>query len=172
VARNIEIKARVVDPAGLQRRIAALPATGRQELRQVDTFFRVPSGRLKLREFDDGSAELIRYERPDCGEAKLSVYDRVAVPEPTPLRALLTRALGIRGTVRKQRIVVLVGNTRIHLDTVEGLGDFLELEVVLSEDDDIAAGEVIATNLLQQLRIKSEEFVSGAYIDLLERIPI
>ena len=91
-------------------------------------------GRLKLRVFADGSGELIHYQRPDTAAAKASDYVRVPAPDPAALREALTRANGLLGRVRKQRWLLMVGATRIHLDRVQGLPDHLELEVVLRED--------------------------------------
>jgi len=168
MARNIEIKARITDERRLEAHLAGLKVDFKEQLRQADTFFHVASGRLKLRDFGDGSAELIHYHRADRAGAKLSDYERVAVSDPSRMRALLERVLGIRGTVRKQRTVLLVGRTRIHVDTVEGLGRFLELEVVLADTDTIADGEQAAAELLKVLEIPAADLVSGAYIDLLQ----
>lgn len=169
MSRNIEIKARVPDPLALRKRVDAQPTHGAQVLDQTDTFFHVPRGRLKLREFRGGGAELIYYERPDHSQAKLSTYERIPCSAPEALRHALSAALGIRGVVRKHREVFLVGTTRIHLDEVEGLGSFLELEVVLADEDSINSGEAIANDLLRALDVAPSSLVSGAYIDLLER---
>lgn len=166
--RNVEIKARVDDLETVRCRLATLLIRGEEHLDQIDTFFRVAQGRLKLREFAGGSAELIYYERPDSPGAKLSQYERLPSLEPTRLKRVLTAALGVRGTVTKHRDVYLVGQTRIHLDTVEGLGTFLELEVVLGESDTPEAGEAIAIDLLRALQIPPGSLLRGAYIDLLE----
>jgi predicted adenylyl cyclase CyaB len=168
--RNVEIKARVTDPTRLEERLAQLKVDSVHELHQVDTFFCVPSGRLKLRELGDGAAELIHYHRADRSDAKLSDYERVAVPDAHRMRAVLTRALGVRGTVTKNRTVMLVGKTRVHVDTVEGLGRFLELEVVLDESDTIAAGEATAATMMRLLELPASSLISAAYIDLLENL--
>ncbi|MGH8259765.1 MAG: class IV adenylate cyclase [Steroidobacteraceae bacterium] len=167
MARNIEIKARLDDLEPLRYRLAALPLRGEEHLEQTDTFFQVAHGRLKLRELGDGSAELIYYERPDQPGAKLCRYERVRYPDAPALKRVLTAALGVRGTVTKRRDVYLVGQTRIHLDAVEGLGTFLELEVVLDDADTPETGQKIAADLLRVLQIAPESLVSGAYVDLL-----
>ena len=100
--------------------------------RQQDFFYDVPRGRLKLRQFDDGTpAELIFYQRDDRDGPKASYYTRSPVTNPEAMHALLATALTTRGIVTKERHVYLTGRTRIHLDRVDGLGDFVELEVVL-----------------------------------------
>jgi adenylate cyclase class IV len=169
VSRNIEIKARIADPLALRRRVETLPSHGARALDQTDTFFRVARGRLKLREFGDGTGELIYYERPDQAQAKLSLYERIPCSAPAALRHALSAALGVRGVVRKHRDVFLLGSTRIHLDNVEELGSFLELEVVLADGDSIESGTAIAADLLRVLEIPEPSLVSGAYIDLIEQ---
>jgi predicted adenylyl cyclase CyaB len=171
VPRNIEIKARLDDLERLRDRLAALPVRGEEHLEQADTFFETARGRLKLREFGDGSAELIYYERPDQPGAKLCRYERLRCPEAVALKGMLTAALGVRGTVTKHRDVYLVGQTRVHLDSVEGLGSFLEVEVVLDDSDTPEAGQKIAAELLRVLQIAPDSLISGAYIDLLDGAP-
>ncbi len=167
MARNVEVKARVARIEALMPRARALARRDAELIQQDDTFFRVPHGRLKLREFADGSAELIHYQRADTVDAKLSDYRRVPVPDAAALREALDRALGILGRVRKQRWLLLAGQTRIHLDRVEGLGDFLELEVVLRDDQVVAEGVLIADQLMHELGLASAELIAGAYLDLL-----
>jgi len=169
VARNVEIKARVADLARLRERVGALATAPPRVLHQTDTFFRVPRGRLKLREFGDGTGELIFYERPDRPGPKLSSYCIAPCSDPVALAALLRRALGVRGVVAKRRELFLVGRTRVHLDEVRGLGCYLELEVVLAEGEAEAAGEAEARALLGRLGLSPAELVGSAYVDLLER---
>lgn len=169
MARNIEVKARIASVESLLPRAQALAGQGPTLIAQDDSFFNVPQGRLKLRQFADGSAELIHYHRADTAAAKASDYVRVPVPEPAALREALTRACGLRGRVLKQRWLFLVGPTRIHLDRVQGLGDFMELEVVLAEGMSDAEGSAIAEGLMQALGLTGAERLAGAYLDLLPR---
>jgi adenylate cyclase len=135
MALNIEIKARVRDFEGACAAAEELSDTPCEIIEQEDTFFPVPQGRLKLRTLAPDSGQLIYYERPDTSGPKASHYIIAATPEPHDLETLLAAALGVRGVVRKTRRLYLVGPTRIHLDRVEGLGAFLELEVVLEPPD-------------------------------------
>jgi predicted adenylyl cyclase CyaB len=171
MARNIEIKARVPDPAALRARVVSLAASVPQVLVQRDTFYHAPAGRLKLREFADGAAELIYYERPDRLGPKTSIYSRTPVPDAASMRELLGRCLGTKAVVAKSRELFLIGRTRIHLDTVEGLGSFVELEVVLAAGQTDAEGEQIASALMTQLGIREADLVGQAYVDLLHRGP-
>lgn len=85
--------------------------------------------------FQDGSSDLIYYERDDKEGPKLSTYDKVTVPSNTTdqLNSVLRMALGDKGIVKKKRQLFMHGQTRIHVDSVEGLGDFMELEVFSNE---------------------------------------
>ena len=171
--RNIEVKARIDSVAALLPRAQAVAGGEPETILQDDTFFRVPHGRLKLREFADGSAELIHYHRPDHGEAKASDYVRVAVPDAPALREALARGCGLLGRVRKERLLLRVNEggfrTRIHLDRVEGLGDFMELEVVLQDGQSDAQGAAEAERLMHALGLQDAPRMAGSYFDLLQR---
>ena len=164
---NVEIKARVDDLDAMRRRAAALSDDGPHELVQDDTFFRCADGRLKLRVFPDGQGELIFYRRADQAGPKESFYLRTPTADPAGLREALTLAWGQAGRVRKQRRLFLVGRTRIHLDRVQGLGDFVELEVVLAEGEALQDGAEEARRLMNRLGIDSSQLIEQAYVDLL-----
>ena len=163
---NVEIKARARNPARLKSLAEALALTPSQVILQEDTFFEVPRGRLKLRIFAPNSAELIYYEREDGPGPKESRYSLSRTSEPDALKAVLQESLGVRGIVRKQRTLYLVGQTRIHLDEVR-LGSFVELEVVLQAHQSHADGDQIARGLMVKLEIQDSDLVEQAYIDLL-----
>lgn len=165
--RNIEIKARLADPAATRSLAAALSDTPPQTLRQRDTFFRCPHGRLKLREPAAGQAELIFYERPDVAIARQSDYEVTPVADPEALRSVLSRSLGVTQTVVKTRVLCLVGQTRVHLDEVDGLGDFLELEVVLEPGQAAADGAAVAADLMRRLGIRDTDLCATAYADMI-----
>jgi len=167
MARNIEIKAHARD-FRKQTRIAEKLGKGKSELIvQEDTFFNVPAGRLKLRVFGNGTGELIQYERKDSRGPSESNYLLSPTRNPESLRALLTEALGVRAVVRKHRMVYFCGQTRIHLDQVEGLGPYIELEVALEDDQGVAEGEAIAEELMAKLEIEDNDLIDTAYVDLL-----
>jgi len=165
--RNIEIKARIDSVEAVLPQARALADGDALAIEQDDTFYRVPHGRLKLRRFADGSAELIHYERDDSVDVKASDYVRVPVAEPAALHEALRRGCGLLGRVRKQRQLLLVGRTRIHLDRVEQLGDFIELEVVLHDGQSDAEGTRIAEALMTSLGLAAAPRIAGAYLDLL-----
>jgi adenylate cyclase class IV len=167
MARNIEIKARIGDLAPIRQKAAMLASGPAEVLEQTDTFFVVPRGRLKVRAFADGSGELISYERADQHGPRPSDYSRVRCQDATALCNALSRVLSIRGTVEKQREVILVGRTRIHLDRVARLGSFLEIEVVLADGEPEDVGRREAEELLRALEIPSAALVAHPYIDLI-----
>ena len=171
MGRNVEIKARVRDPGAVRRAAEQLADDGPLELVQEDTFFPCPDARLKLRKLGEAEGELIWYSRPDAEGPKESKYERFPTEAPDHLRDLLARALGVRGIVRKRRTLLMSGRTRIHLDAVEGLGDYMELEVVLADGETLRDGEREARNLMRQLGIEDRDLLEGAYIDLLELLP-
>ncbi len=167
MARNIEIKARVADMKAMAERASRVAEEGPWRIEQDDTFFGCRDGRLKLRDFGNGSGELIFYRRPDQAGPGQSEYRITPTDDPAGLRAVLTDALGETGRVRKQRILYLAGRTRIHLDRVEGLGDFIELEVVLADGERSATGEAEARYLMERLHIADADLAEVAYVDLL-----
>jgi adenylate cyclase len=167
MARNIEIKARVADPETFEARVARIANEGPWVIEQDDTFFDCPDGRLKLRDFGNGSAELIFYRRPDQAGPGQSEYRITPTDDPEGLRAVLAEALGITGRVRKTRRLYMSDRTRIHLDHVEALGDFMELEVVLADGEPSAAGHAEADVLMRRLELREDDLVEVAYVDLL-----
>jgi predicted adenylyl cyclase CyaB len=166
---NIEVKARARDFEGLKARAARLSDTPVQVIPQLDTFFFTERGRLKLRELGPESAQLIYYERADQEGPKRSDYHVYETRDAAQLKLLLGRALGVRGIVKKLRYLYLVGQTRLHLDDVEGLGQFMELEVVLRPDESDAHGEAIARRLISDLGVEKADLMESAYMDLLEQ---
>jgi len=167
MAKNVEIKCRVRDRDTLEKQAAVLADHGPELLLQVDQFFHLPVGRLKLRTINQTQSELIFYRRPNSAGPKVSEYRRVPVEHTEALAQLLTDSLGVIATISKRRTLYLIGQTRIHLDQVENLGDFLELEVVLAPDQDVRHGEQIANSLCQKLGVSESDLVELAYIDLL-----
>jgi predicted adenylyl cyclase CyaB len=165
--RNIEIKARISSVADLMAKVRSIADQGPWELRQDDSFFACPGGRLKLRIGSEPGSELIFYRRDNRPGPKESSYLRYPSADPGALRELLGRALGQAGRVEKVRTLFLRGRTRIHLDRVAGLGEFLELEVVLADDEPTHQGMTEAHELLRELGIRESQLIDGSYLDLL-----
>lgn len=166
--RNIEIKALVRDPRPILAYMR-VHGTRHETQHQRDVFFHAAQGRLKLRCFRDGTGVLVAYDRPDRSRPKLSDYTLAPVSDATQCETALARSLGVRGIVEKKRQIAIVGQTRIHLDRVKGLGLFLELEVVLKPRQTSRSGQAIARKLMEDLGIKPADLLAEAYIDMLER---
>lgn len=169
MATNIEIKARVDDFEALKARAQSLSDQPLKILPQEDTFFNTEKGRLKLRIQAPHQGQLIYYERPDQDGPKRSDYHVAETSDPENLKQALSLALGVRGIVRKTRYLYMVGQTRVHLDDVEGLGHFMELEVVMQEGQSDAEGQAIAEDLMRKLMVREEALLEGAYMDLIEK---
>ncbi|KAL6258856.1 hypothetical protein P5V15_010802 [Pogonomyrmex californicus] len=167
--RNVEIKAAIRDVQRTISKATELSDTVQTKIEQYDIFFNIKDGRFKLRKFKDGTAELILYERSDTSGPKLSFYERIPLSSDItePIANLFSRIMGMRGVVKKTRLLYNVGQTRVHIDEVDGLGNFIELEVVLQDDEDVKTGQKIANDLMQALFIKEEDLIAKAYIDLL-----
>jgi len=163
---NIEIKAKYSDP---ERGIAIAQSIGASRegtLHQVDTYFNVDRGRLKLREINDSEFQLIFYERPDEEGPKTSTYQIVPVPDPKLLKTVLGQAIGVWKVVEKRRVLFLYEEVRIHLDHVSGLGDFLEFEGVVQSEASKDATRAKVDQLVIQFGLTSDDLLSGSYSDM------
>ncbi|MFN0152271.1 MAG: class IV adenylate cyclase [bacterium] len=179
---NVEIKARARDPLALRDAAARLCGSAPATLQQEDTFFATPRGRLKLRVIAScasptsgaaipasaPSAELIYYERANAHGPRESAYVISPVSDVATMRETLARAFGITGVVRKTRTLYLAEQTRIHLDEVEALGAFVELETVLRPSQSIEDGARVTEALMQTLGISRDDLIDRAYVDLLQ----
>lgn len=169
MARNVELKARDPDPARSLRASVQAGAVDQGWLQQLDTYFRVNHGRLKLREQDD-SAELIYYERSDESIERESSYRIVPVVDPEALKNALAAALGVLVAVEKSRRLLLWRNVRIHLDEVPGLGSFIELEAVADPDSDLSGEYRLIVALRETLGITDDRVLAESYSDELLRV--
>lgn len=165
---NLELKARCADLAAARERAKAVATAWLGVDEQVDTYFRTSQGRLKLRESSLSGGQLVPYIRADAAAARRSDYVVIPVPEPARTRELLVSLLGVHRVVRKTREIALFENVRIHLDRVQGLGEFVELEAVW---DGSPAGEAEQARkvafLREALGIADADLVAGSYESLL-----
>ncbi len=165
--KNLELKARYEDLHRAEKIAQDLGAKFQWEAVQRDTFFRVPNGRLKLREVAGKTAELIGYVRPDEKQAKWSDYEILPVETPEKLKSILSRSLGVLAVVQKKRKLFLLKNARIHLDEVQELGHFLEFEVVISNSAQEKSASDFMEFLKEKFRVREGQLISRAYVDLL-----
>lgn len=165
---NIELKARLADIDFARSTARNAGAVEHGILIQTDTYFRAARGRLKLREIAGHTAELIFYERPSRIEARRSRYRRVELPEPAVLREMLEMALGVFSIVRKRRELWLLENVRIHLDEVEDLGTFVELEAIVDAKHDEETCHRQIDELSSAFAISATDLVAGSYGELVQ----
>jgi homotetrameric cytidine deaminase len=164
---NIELKARDPEPGRTLELALAAGAEDQGEIAQRDTYYAGARGRLKLREEGAGAAELIQYRRADQPDARESEYRRVPTEEAEGLRDALDAALGTLVVVEKRRRLLLSDGVRIHLDDVQGLGTFVELEGVAAPGSDLAAEREKVERLRAALEITEDRLVPQSYSDLL-----
>jgi adenylate cyclase class 2 len=165
--RNIELKARCANLSAAREAARAIGAEYAGILEQRDTYFVAKQGRLKLRETTGKPAELIAYARDNAAAVRGSDYQLVGIPDPAALLAALAAALGLRGAVVKRRELWMWQRVRIHLDEVERLGSFVELEAVMGADEPDEIGHEKVTRLRERLAIADEDLVGMSYSDLL-----
>ncbi len=164
---NIEVKA-IAPNFERQCQLAEnLSDTPCEVLVQEDVFFNATNARLKLRILSELQGELIAYQRADMPAAKRSTYMVFKTTEPMHLKSVLSSALGVVGTVKKTRRLYRVGQTRIHLDEVDGLGKFIELEVVMAPEQTDSDAALVAEAMMEKLEIREQYLISGAYLDML-----
>lgn len=164
---NIEIKARLRNREAVEALVRERADHPPELIVQKDVFFPCETGRLKLREFSDDRGELIFYRRIDTEGPSQSDFFKAPTGDPVAMATVLKTALGEVGTVSKRRTLYLVGQTRIHLDEVDGLGDWLELEVVLESGQTAGDGARIAREIMKALELQEHDLEARAYIDLL-----
>lgn len=163
--KNLEIKARCGDHKKLVARLRKLGAKKKEVMHQVDTYFVVPQGRLKLRELGPKNAYLIYYERGEKATRRWSNYYTYDVTNQHEFKKFWSKTLGVKVIVDKRRVLYMYQNARIHVDTVRGLGLFMEIEV------EVKKGNVQARRLmgeiLVRLEISKKDFIKGSYSDML-----
>ena len=165
--RNIEVKAKCADLTGARAAAMAVGAQIVGVLEQTDTYFRAHNGRLKLRETAGRAVELIWYARADHTDTRRSDYQIVNVSDPDALKAVLAAALGVRVIVKKRRELLMWHNVRIHLDTVDNLGTFVELEAVLTDESDESDSYARLETLTHALHVADADRIATSYSDAL-----
>jgi adenylate cyclase class IV len=168
--RNIECKATDPDHRASLAVCRALGARDDGEIRQRDTYFAVPRGGLKLREETPGRPHLIQFERADEPQQRESRYRIIDTDDPEALRLALTDAIGVTVVVCKTRRLFLWRQVRIHLDTVQGLGSFIELEAVATPESDLSEEHALVDTLRARLGITDERLVGEGYAQQLRAL--
>ena len=164
--KNLEIKARVEGHTVLKAKLKGLGARFVENLHQADTYFTVPKGRLKLRDEGKKGAYLIYYERGEKSARRWSTYYTHPVADTKTFKQVFGVCLGMKFVVDKKRALYLYKNARIHLDTVKGLGHFVEIEVLVQKGE--AQARKLMGELLAYLQIPPKNFIKQSYRDLLK----
>jgi len=168
--RNLELKARDPSQGSSLRTCEDLGAEDQGTLLQRDTYFAAPRGRFKLRQEKGATAHLIAYERPDVAGNRESRYRIVAVPEAIETEEALAGTLGIVAVVNKTRRLFLFEGVRIHLDSVEGLGDYIEFEAVAeAEEENLRRFEGLLADLRKSFEIEDADLIGESYCDLVAK---
>lgn len=166
---NIEIKAKSLELDRIRDLLKSKNADFKGIDHQVDTYFKVNSGRLKLRE---GNIEnhLIYYEREDKSGPKKSLVVLYKYNPDQSLKEILTRSLGVLAVVNKHREIYFIDNVKFHLDNVKGLGNFVEIEAI-DEDGSIGSEKLHeqCKHYLKLLNISKEDLLENSYSDLILR---
>ena len=163
--QNLEIKCTYTSLAKAKSIARRIGAISKGTLRQIDTYFNVESGRLKLREINGKQFELIYYHRPNAKSSRYSDYTIIKLEDPRAAKSLFRSLFGVSVVVRKNRGLFLYKNARIHIDSVERLGTFMEFEVIVTR------GKRQARELMQLLTkefgISQKMLLGGSYSDLI-----
>jgi predicted adenylyl cyclase CyaB len=162
---NFEFKARINDEQRVRATLKTLNARSIGTDHQVDTYFRVPAGRLKVREGRIENA-LIFYRRSNARRARQSAVEIMLLPRRNSLRTILERALATLAVVDKRREIYFVKNVKIHLDRVRQLGKFLEVEAI-SRTGDVKKIRSQARHFQRLFGVTAKDIVAESYSDLI-----
>ena len=162
---NFEFKARIQDERRVREALKRLNARSLGTDHQVDTYFRVPAGRLKVREGRIENA-LIFYRRSNARRARRSAVEMTLLPRRNSLRAILEHALARLAVVDKRREIYFVKNVKIHLDRVRRLGRFLEVEAI-SRTGNVTKIRSQARHFQRLFGITAKDIVPDSYSDLI-----
>jgi adenylate cyclase, class 2 len=165
--KNLELKAHYPSSKSAESVCLRLGADRRGVLRQTDTYFRIRRGRLKLREINSDQFELIYYQRKNLKGTRHSDFLVVPLKSVQPMNDVCKGVFGVKAIVKKKRSLFLYKNARIHIDSVEGLGTFIEFEVIVNRGRKQAAR--LMSFLISEFQIEKRAMIGESYCDLLTR---
>lgn len=164
---NIEFKAKSTNNKAAEKILMQYNPTFLGEDHQIDTYFNVPNGRMKLREGNIENA-LIHYERENTAGSKSSQVLLYQHQPSEDLKAVLSKAVGVKAVVDKKRKIYFIDNVKFHFDTVQELGTFIEVEAI---DKD---GSISKEKLQEQcdyyatlLNVQATDYLSVSYSDMI-----
>lgn len=167
--KMVELKARVPDLHSVREKLEELGAQPVGTFHQIDTYFEIPKGRLKLRETEGANtAQLVYYERKNVAGPKGSEVFILGISKPTAFKTALKKIVKTKVTVDKIREILRYQGTQIHLDTVKELGTFIEFERTVSSDAySISEGQRALEKLMKKLGVTPESLEKLSYSDLI-----
>jgi len=168
--RNFEFKARVADLEKYENKLLQLNPAFKGEDHQIDTYFNVSKGRLKLREGNIENA-LINYNRENTADSKLSEVILYKHPSDKALKDILILQFGIKIVVDKRRKIYFIDNVKFHFDVVESLGTFIEVEAI--DDADRYTTEELkqqCDHYYQYFGLAQSQLIDQSYSDLIDAI--
>ena len=164
--KNLELKVNYPDFDKAKKVCKTINAKYSGVLNQADIFYNLKKGRLKLRNINNKRFEIIYYSRSNSKTEKISEYEIIRLRDELPIKKLLKEYLGVRGIVKKKRELYLYENVRIHLDSIRGLGKFLEFEIVCKNSDELRSAPAKMKKLKELFNISGKDLISVSYIDM------
>jgi predicted adenylyl cyclase CyaB len=163
----VELKAKMNDLEKIKERLSQLGTQHVGKFHQIDTYFRVSQGRLKIRETEgQDSADIVFYERPNTSKIKKSQVLLLQAQPPREAKELLSKFFAKGVVVDKIREIYVLGKTRIHLDQVTQLGAFIEFELpTTNEKNEIEKSRSLLAELCAKLDVKKEDLEALSYSD-------
>lgn len=162
---NIEIKAKVTEFPNISHKFLSIPTE-----HQIDTYFNVPNGRLKMRTIEKNDkieSVLIPYLRNDTLGPKKSEYTFLYPNNTNEANEILTTMFGQLCVVDKIRQIFLIENVRIHFDEVKDLGKFIEFEAVYQNSSDEEKNRNFVNELLKEFNITNDQLIDVSYQNLI-----
>lgn len=165
--RLVELKARYEDLGKARALLSGAERIG--TFSQVDTYFALGDRRLKLRSVEgQREGQLVYYERPDASGVKESLVLLADLPDAAAVLDILRHTFPVKAEVRKTREIYRLEGVQVHLDSVAGLGKFIEFEKIVSGEAETAAGRAQLDSLVRYFQIDAEDLMASSYSDLLE----
>lgn len=165
--KNFEFKAKVTEVQSFEQKLLTLNPIFKGTDHQIDTYFNVSKGRLKLRE---GNIEnsLINYDRENIlgsKESKIILYKHN--PDKA-LKEILIHQFGIKVKVDKIRKIYFIDNIKFHFDEVKNLGSFIEVEAI-DEHNNFSTQELKnqCDNYFNFFNLSDKNLIDKSYSDLI-----
>lgn len=162
--RNYEIKCKLSDRKAVERIVNAVKSYSHSVEKQTDIYYKADTGRLKLRIINDTEGSLIFYDRGEKTGKRISKYIISKTKDHKELDSILRKQFKILVVVTKKRDIYIRENVRVHIDSVKGLGRFLEIEIIY---ENLSKAKEQMKELVSKFQLNENKFLKGSYSDLL-----